>query len=75
MSLFGRVTKRDEDHISVPDPRDELLHAERANVRLIEAYEVAAIPAPANLWGLAFTPSRVVEAVKLRTVEGEWVAL
>lgn len=64
---------RRTDSVTIHDPGDDFSGG--IDVQRLRAYGVAAVPAPANLWGLEFAPTRVVESVKLRTVEGEWVNL
>ena len=63
---------RRDDRVTFPDEGD--ISISEIPVERIRAYEAAAVPAPANLWGAPVDPVRQVESVKVKTADG-WAEL
>ncbi len=64
--------RRADQSVTIPDEGDIILP--EIPVERIRAYEVASVPAPANLWGAPVAPVRQVESVKVKTADG-WAEL
>lgn len=68
-----RAFRSSEADVTIPDPGDIL--DPRIDVERIAAYDVAGVPAPANLAEGQPLPVRKVDTIRVKQADGSWLAL